>query len=259
MPHFKAVDKYGYILAISYNVELHEIVGSVNGPNLAPHTYYPQGEFYVSEINFKNNTLRSRNTALDKAIFINFVVPREITNNDIKTDNNYDSLSVKGPGSNSFVLNNSMNNRLSISSNAFNVKSKTNIDYNLPKVLKGTVSPTTGSCRLGDIVVNTSRTLTSGRPFKWICTSDGVATNMKGTPNTTYRDGQIVYNGNYPYKAVASGSNGTTQPTHNNGVLSYGSILKQFISTHASSEVVSQTHVTYKVLTAHLYIKVRLL
>ena len=48
MPHLKAYDKEGNILAIGYNVELHEEVGSVIIPNLAPHTHYPKGEFFVS-------------------------------------------------------------------------------------------------------------------------------------------------------------------------------------------------------------------
>lgn len=48
MPHLKAYDRKGNILAIGYNVELHEEVGSVIIPNLAPHTHYPKGEFFVS-------------------------------------------------------------------------------------------------------------------------------------------------------------------------------------------------------------------
>lgn len=48
MPHLKAYDKEGNVLAIGYNVELHEEIGSVIIPNLAPHTYYPRGEFFVS-------------------------------------------------------------------------------------------------------------------------------------------------------------------------------------------------------------------
>ncbi|WXX02967.1 hypothetical protein UVUMRFZT_CDS0050 [Staphylococcus phage LJLAME001] len=207
----------------------------------------------VSEINFKNNTLRSTNTALDKAMFLNFVMDSTITNNDIKTDKGNDSLSVQGSCSNLFVLNNNMNKNLSISSNAFNVISKDNIAYNLPKVLNGTAIPTTGSWRLGDIIVNTSRTLTSGSPEKWRCTSDGVATNMKWTSNTDYTQGQIVYNGNYVYKAVASGTSGGTQPTHNNGVISDGSILWEFISTKANFEVISQIGVTESISNIPLY------
>ncbi|WOZ17584.1 hypothetical protein [Staphylococcus phage vB_SauM-T-SE-G1] len=46
MPHLKAYDKEGNILAIGYNVI--DDLGSVIIPNLAPHTHYPQGEFFVS-------------------------------------------------------------------------------------------------------------------------------------------------------------------------------------------------------------------
>lgn len=46
MPHLKAYDKEGNILAIGYNVYTEQ--GSVIIPNLKPHTKYPQGEFYVS-------------------------------------------------------------------------------------------------------------------------------------------------------------------------------------------------------------------
>ena len=46
MPHLKAYDKEGNILAIGYNVKNDQ--GSVIIPNLSPHTNYPQGEFYVS-------------------------------------------------------------------------------------------------------------------------------------------------------------------------------------------------------------------
>lgn len=46
MPHLKAYDKEGNILAIGYNVYTEQ--GSVIIPNLSPHTNYPQGEFYVS-------------------------------------------------------------------------------------------------------------------------------------------------------------------------------------------------------------------
>lgn len=46
MPHLKAYDKEGNILAIGYDIKNHQ--GSVIIPNLAPHTNYPQGEFYVS-------------------------------------------------------------------------------------------------------------------------------------------------------------------------------------------------------------------
>lgn len=46
MPHLKAYDKEGNILAIGYNVTGDQ--GSVIIPNLKPHTNYPQGEFYVS-------------------------------------------------------------------------------------------------------------------------------------------------------------------------------------------------------------------
>ncbi|BDA82394.1 tail fiber protein [Staphylococcus phage vB_SsapH-Golestan-105-M] len=46
MPHLKAYDKEGNILAIGYNVTSDQ--GSVIIPNLKPHTKYPQGEFYVS-------------------------------------------------------------------------------------------------------------------------------------------------------------------------------------------------------------------
>ena len=46
MPHLKAYDKEGSILAIGYNVKNDQ--GSVIIPNLSPHTHYPQGEFYVS-------------------------------------------------------------------------------------------------------------------------------------------------------------------------------------------------------------------
>lgn len=48
MPHLKAYDRQGNILAVGYNVELHEELGSVIIPNLAPHTHYPKGEFFVS-------------------------------------------------------------------------------------------------------------------------------------------------------------------------------------------------------------------
>src|SRR5699024_3819014 len=46
MPHLKAYDKEGNILAIGYNAKNNQ--GSVIIPNLSPHTHYPQGEFYVS-------------------------------------------------------------------------------------------------------------------------------------------------------------------------------------------------------------------
>lgn len=46
MPHLKAYDKEGNILAIGYNAKNNQ--GSVIIPNLSPHTNYPQGEFYVS-------------------------------------------------------------------------------------------------------------------------------------------------------------------------------------------------------------------
>ena len=46
MPHLKAYDKEGNILAIGYNVTGDQ--GSVIIPNLSPHTNYPQGEFYIS-------------------------------------------------------------------------------------------------------------------------------------------------------------------------------------------------------------------
>lgn len=46
MPHLKAYDKEGNILAIGYNTKNNQ--GSVIIPNLKPHTNYPQGEFYVS-------------------------------------------------------------------------------------------------------------------------------------------------------------------------------------------------------------------
>ncbi|UXR08204.1 hypothetical protein [Staphylococcus phage vB_ScaM-V1SC04] len=46
MPHLKAYDKEGNILAIGYDVKNDQ--GSVIIPNLSPHTNYPQGEFYVS-------------------------------------------------------------------------------------------------------------------------------------------------------------------------------------------------------------------
>ena len=46
MPHLKAYDKEGNILAIGYNAKNNQ--GSVIIPNLKPHTKYPQGEFYVS-------------------------------------------------------------------------------------------------------------------------------------------------------------------------------------------------------------------
>ena len=46
MPHLKAYDKEGNILAIGYDVKNDQ--GSVIIPNLKPRTNYPQGEFYVS-------------------------------------------------------------------------------------------------------------------------------------------------------------------------------------------------------------------
>ncbi len=46
MPHLKAYDKEGNILAVGYNVKNDQ--GSVIIPNLSPHTHYPQGEFFVS-------------------------------------------------------------------------------------------------------------------------------------------------------------------------------------------------------------------
>lgn len=46
MPHLKAYDKEGNILAIGYDVESDQ--GSVIIPNLKPHTKYPEGEFYIS-------------------------------------------------------------------------------------------------------------------------------------------------------------------------------------------------------------------
>ena len=46
MPHLKAYDKNGRILAIGYDIEGEQ--GAVIIPNLAPHTNYPQGEFYVA-------------------------------------------------------------------------------------------------------------------------------------------------------------------------------------------------------------------
>lgn len=46
MPHLKAYDKEGNILAIGYDVKNDQ--GSVIIPNLSPHTNYPQGEFYVT-------------------------------------------------------------------------------------------------------------------------------------------------------------------------------------------------------------------
>lgn len=46
MPHLKAYNKKGKVLAIGYNTV--DDLGSVIIPNLAPHTHYPQGEFFVS-------------------------------------------------------------------------------------------------------------------------------------------------------------------------------------------------------------------
>lgn len=46
MPHLKAYDKEGNIIAIGYDVTGDQ--GSVIIPNLKPRTNYPQGEFYIS-------------------------------------------------------------------------------------------------------------------------------------------------------------------------------------------------------------------
>ena len=59
MPHLKAYDKEGNILAIGYNVKGDQ--GSVIIPNLKPHTHYPQGEFYVS---WEGNNYESEKTVV---------------------------------------------------------------------------------------------------------------------------------------------------------------------------------------------------
>ena len=93
---------------------------------------------------------------------------------------------------------------------SFNIKSGdiTGTKYNYS--MKGSTYPTSGFYSLGQLIYNSNPV--SGGTIGWICTVEGIASNIEWTSKVSYPLGKRIFNGTHVYEVISSGYSLLTPP-----------------------------------------------